>query len=394
MPDRLRVLHVTTGLSVGGAEMMLLKVTSQSDLSRFEHTVVSLGAEGTLAPRFRDAGMQVHSLDVSATRPRLAALRSRIRAFDPALIQGWMYHGNVAATLGRSLARSRAALAWNIRQTLYDLRREKRFTASVIRAGALLSRLPDAIVYNSATSAMQHEKLGYDARRRRLIPNGFDCAAFAPDAQTRARVRSQLGLRESDVVVGLVARFHPMKDHMTFVAAASQVAAIYPQARFLLVGRGLHAPEAGILAALESAGLAERTTVEEERNDMTDVYNALDIACSSSAWGEGFSNAIGEAMACGVPCVVTDVGDSAAIVAQTGTVVASRDPAGLAAAIGELIAAGPEKRQARGSAARLRIEEHYALPAVVAQYESLYDSLTRSGTSQRRNSPPLPMADR
>jgi len=127
---------------------------------------------------------------------------------------------------------------------------------------------------------------------------------------------------------------------------------------------------------------------------MADVYNALDIACSSSAWGEGFSNAIGEAMACGVPCVVTDVGDSAAIVAQTGTVVAPRDATGLAAAIGELIAASPESRHARGAAARQRIVEHYALPAIVAQYESLYDSLTRSGTSQRRNSPPLPMVDR
>ncbi len=394
MPDRLRVLHVTTGLSIGGAEMMLLKVTSQSDRSRFLHSVVSLGAEGSLAPRFRDAGMEVHSLNISATRPRLAALRSRIRTFDPALIQGWMYHGNVAATLGRALARSRAALAWNIRQTLYDLRREKRLTAGVIRTGALLSRLPDAIVYNSSTSAMQHEKLGYDARRHKLIPNGFDCTAFAPDAQARARVRSQLRFRESDVVVGLVSRFHPMKDHMTFVAAAAQIATIYPQARFLLVGRGLRAPETGILAALENAGLGKRTTVEDERDDMVDVYNALDIACSSSAWGEGFSNAIGEAMACGVPCVVTDVGDSAAIVAQTGIVVAARDTARLAAAVGELVAVGPEGRRARGAAARLRIEEHYALAAVVAQYESLYESLTRSGTSRRHNSPSLPMTDR
>ena len=106
------------------------------------------------------------------------------------------------------------------------------------------------------------------------------------------------------------------------------------------------------------------------------MQSALDIACSSSAWGEGFSNAIGEAMACGVPCVVTDVGDSAAIVAQTGIVVAPRDAAALAAAIGELVATGPKRRQAMGGAARQRIEEHYALPAIVAQYESLYDSLT------------------
>jgi len=320
--------------------------------------------------------LEVHSLDASAIRPRLAALRACIREFDPALIQGWMYHGNIAATLGRALARSRAPVAWNIRQTLYEVRKEKRLTANFIRAGALLSRLPDAIIYNSTTGAAQHENFGYDSRRRHLIPNGFDCAEFAPNVEARARVRVQLGMRDSDIVIGLLARFHPMKDHATFVAAAARVAAIYPEARFLIVGRGVRAPETGILAAIANACLLDRAVVLGEREDMPDMQNALDIACSSSAWGEGFSNSIGEAMACGVPCVVTDVGDSAAIVAQTGIVVAPRDAAALAAAIGELVAAGPKRRQAMGGAARQRIEEHYALPAIVAQYESLYDSLT------------------
>ena len=376
MPGSLHVLHVTTGLGIGGAEMMLLKFVTRSDRSRFTHAVVSLGTEGTLTPRFREAGFAVHSLDASAIRPRLAALRACIREFDPALIQGWMYHGNIAATLGRALARSRAPVAWNIRQTLYELRKEKRLTANFIRAGALLSRLPDAIIYNSTTGAAQHENFGYDSRRRHLIPNGFDCAEFAPNVEARARVRVQLGMRDSDIVIGLLARFHPMKDHATFVAAAARVAAIYPEARFLIVGRGVRAPETGILAAIANACLLDRAVVLGEREDMPDMQSALDIACSSSAWGEGFSNAIGEAMACGVPCVVTDVGDSAAIVAQTGIVVAPRDAAALAAAIGELVAAGPKRRQAMGGAARQRIEEHYALPAIVAQYESLYDSLT------------------
>ena len=376
MPGSLHVLHVVTGLMIGGAEMMLLKFVTRSDRARFTHAVVSLGPEGTLTPRFREAGLEVHSLNASALRPRLAALCACIREFDPALIQGWMYHGNIAATLGRTLARSRAPVAWNIRQTLYDVRKEKRLTANFVRAGALLSRLPDAIIYNSATGAAQHEKFGYDARRRHLIPNGFDCVQFAPNVEARARVRVQLGMRDSDIVIGLLTRFHPMKDHATFVAAAARVAAIYPEARFLIVGRGVRAPETGILAAIANAGLRDRAVVLGEREDIPDMQSALDIACSSSAWGEGFSNAIGEAMACGVPCVVTDVGDSASIVAKTGLAVAPRDPAALAAAIGELVAAGAERRHALGVAARQRVVGHYALPAVVAQYETLYESLT------------------
>ena len=263
----------------------------------------------------------------------------------------------------------------------------------MIRTGALLSRLPAAIIYNSETSALQHEQLGYDPRRRRVIPNGFDCALFAPDAQARARMRTQLGLRDSDVVIGLVTRFHPMKDHLSFVAAASQVAAQHADARFLLVGRGVRSAEAGILAALEAADIHERAMVLDEREDMPDVYNALDIACSSSAWGEGFSNAIGEAMACGVPCVVTDVGDSAIIVAQTGMVVPIHDPAALAAAIGRLVAGGAQLRLAMGAAARLRIEQNYALPTVVAQYEALYESFRSVAGPASQDTPIAPNTD-
>jgi glycosyltransferase involved in cell wall biosynthesis len=397
MAPRIRVLHVITDLALGGAETMLLKLVRRSHPDRFAHAVVSLHSEGTMVPRFREARIEVHSLGMSTSRPPVAplvALRSRLRDFDPDVIQGWMYHGNLAGLVGRWLAASRAALAWNIRQTLYDLGNEKRMTAAVIRAGAMLSRRPAAIVYNSATSAGQHEQLGYEPRSRRLIPNGFDCDAFAPDAQVRARMRAALGFRETDVVVALVTRFHPMKGHRTFIAAAAQVAQAHPEARFLIVGRGVGSPDAGVIDALERAGLKDRAIVLEERHDIAELYNATDIACSSSAWGEGFSNAIGEAMACGVPCVVTDRGDSAAIVADTGIAVAASDPAAMASAIGALVAAGSEGRRTLGEAARRRVQERYSLDAVVAQYESLYEALAKDGALLRRLPTQAPIEDR
>lgn len=397
MAASVRVLHVITDVAVGGAEMMLLKLASRSHKDRFTHAVVSLDGDGALVWRFRDAGIEVHALGLSPSRVRLAplaTLRARVRDFDPMVIQGWMYHGNLAGLLGRWLAGSRAALAWNIRQTLYDLGDEKRMTAAVIRAGAVLSRRPAAIVYNSAVSARQHEQFGYSPSRRQLIPNGFDCDALAPDPEARRRMRAGLGLRERDVVVGLVARFHPMKDHQTFVAAAARVAVAHAQARFLIVGRGVSAGDAGVVAAIDHAGLRDRTIVLEERHDIGELLNAIDIACLSSAWGEGFSNAIGEAMACGVPCVVTDVGDSAAIVAETGAVVAPRDPGALASAIGGLVSAGPERRRALGEAARRRIEGRFSLSAVVAQYEALYDVLVQRGAPVAQAQARMPVGDR
>jgi glycosyltransferase involved in cell wall biosynthesis len=185
-----------------------------------------------------------------------------------------------------------------------------------------------------------------------------------------------------------------MKDHQTFVSAAAQVAAAHPEARFLIVGRGVSTREAGVLAAIDSVGLHDRAIVLEERHDIGDVFNAVDIACSSSAWGEGFSNAIGEAMACGVPCVVTDIGDSAAIVADTGMVVAPRDPSALAAAIVALVASGPERRRALGEGARRRVEERFSLATVVAQYEALYETLAQGGATPHQGPAQIMARDR
>lgn len=368
-------MHVISGLGVGGAENMLLKLVSAPGSPGIVHEVLSLDSGGPLLPRYLESGVTVHCLGLHRKRARprhLAELRARIREFDPTVIHGWMYHANLTALLGRWWSGSNALVAWNIRQTIYDLKKEKRTTALVIRAGARLSRRPDAIVYNSATSAHQHEALGYDASTRTLLPNGFDCVKFAPDPATRDRVRQQLGLASDDVVVALVARYHPMKDHKTFVAAAATLARESPKIRFLIVGLGVSQPGAGILDALSSAGIRERAVVQEVQKDVSPMYKAADIACSSSAWGEGFSNAIGEAMACGLPCVVTDVGDSAILVGDTGRVVPPRDPEALAAALSSVLASD---HVALGKAARRRIETNYSLGAVVTQYEEFYRNL-------------------
>ena len=376
---RKRVLHLITGLAVGGAETMLAKLCAASDWSRFCHSVASLESGGALVPRLREMRVEVRELGFAARVPSVRALfrlRQCVRELRPDVIQGWMYHGNAAALLARTFTSSRMPLAWNVRQSLYDLQNEKRLSALVIRLNAALSSRVDAIVYNSETSAGQHEAFGFSAAHREVIPNGFDCAAFAPDGSERARMRGALSIDDSEVVVGLVSRYHPMKDHRTFIEAVGRAAAAYPRLRALLVGRGVSRPESGIPQALAANGLAGSAIVLEERQDVAALFNAMDIACSSSAWGEGFSNAIGEAMACGVPCVVTDVGDSARIVGNNGKVVPARDVQGFAAALLALAALGREGRVALGAAARRRVESLYSIDAVVTQYESLYDRLT------------------
>ena len=372
-------MHVITGLTTGGAETMLLKLLSAAS-ENMEHVVVSLGDEGTIGPRITALGVPVHCLGLKRNAPNpfkaLSILRLA-RRIDPQLIQGWMYHGNLMASMAASglpktKSREQVPVLWNIRQTVYDLRNERWLTAKLIRLGAHFSARPAAIIYNSQTSAGQHETLGYRAGKRVIIPNGFDGQVLRPDDAARKAVRAELGVADDNILIGLVARYHPMKDHAGFLRAAAMVAQDHPQVRFALAGTGVSAKQPQLAEGLKQNGLQDRVTLLGERSDIPRLNNGFDISCSASAWGEGFSNAIGEAMACGVPCAVTDVGDSAYLVGDTGLVVPPREPQALANVIVRLIDTGSVGRRQLGAKARKRIETEYSLRAIVQRYENLY----------------------
>lgn len=365
-----RILHVITGLQTGGAEMMLWKLLS---LSREHHAqaVVSLMDEGTIGARIAGLDVPVYSLGLRAAAPspaRALSIRSLTRRFHPDLIMGWMYHGNLMASFAGLMATGKPPVLWSIRQALDagDLWRRP-----VVKLGAFFSRRPDAIIYNSAVGAEQHASFGYQSAKPIVIPNGFDCAAFRPDPQARAEVRRELSIDEGAPLVGLVARYHPMKDHAGFLRAASLVAKQHPSVRFVLIGSGTRGQPALQTQAAELQ-IENRMIFLGERSDMPRMTAALDIACSGSAWGEGFSNATGEAMACGVPCVVTEVGDGPYLVGQTGLCVPPSHPEALAGAMSRLIAAGPEYRRQLGAAARRRVQENFSLSSVVGRFESVF----------------------
>ena len=370
----MRILHIITDLSTGGAEMMLLKLLSAGH-REWESHVISLGDEGTIGPRIAKLGIEVSSLGLrgAALNPfRALAIKPITKKFGPSLIVGWMYHGNVAASLARLWTSQRPPVIWNVRQTLYDIRNERRRTAAIIRLSARMSRHPAAIVYNSRISAQQHQDFGYRAAKQIVIPNGFDLELFHPDAHARKEVREELGLPGDAVLVGLIARYHPMKDHAGFLQAAAYVAQQNSNVYFLLAGNGVTKEQPELLTMLSAERLDQRIFLMGERSDLPRITAALDIACSSSAWGEGFSNAIGEAMACGVPCVVTDIGDSGFIIGDTGLLVPPRNPQALADAISRLIVAGADRRQQLGAAARLKVEKEFSLASITCRFAELY----------------------
>ena len=227
-----------------------------------------------------------------------------------------------------------------------------------------------------------------------VIPNGFDLGQHRPDEDTRRRMRQALRIEDGTILVGLVARVHPQKDHRNFVRAAGMLSRRYPDVRFLLcggagcAGAGDTSPRnAELVRMIEQEGILGRVLLLGQRDDVPAVLNALDLGTLSSSYGEAFPLVIGEAMACGVPCVVTDVGDCGHLVGDTGRVVPPRDPAALARAWEELIELGTAGRSRLGRAARARVEEHFGLPHVIAEYAALYRRLLGAPGVQAVGSP-------
>ena len=270
-------------------------------------------------------------------------------------------------------------MVWNVRQSSVDPRHDRRSAVWCARTCAALSgRLPTAIVCNSAAGASIHVGLGYDGDRMRIIPNGVDVEAFRPDPSARSDVREELGVPGDGFLIGLIGRFHPQKDHRTFVGAAGRLAALDGRARFALCGEDVTSDNPDLASWVEATGHADRFRLLGVRSDVPRITAALDASTSSSSHGEGFGNVIVEAMACGVPCVVTDVGDSRSIVADTGIAVPPGDPAALVEAWRSLLRMSESRRSGMGAAARRRAAEEFSIETMVARFGELYAQVARA----------------
>lgn len=365
-----------TGLSTGGAERSLYNLLSGGLASRFHSAVISLRDRGALSEQIENLNVPVHALGVRHGVVRPAALwhaHRFLQVFQPNVVQGWMYHGNLAASAAAAVAPGQPAVAWNVRHSLYRLRDEKWTTRWVIRAGRQQSSRPDAIIYNSSRSRYQHEAFGFAAERGRVIPNGFDVVALTANTEVRARVRQALKIPNDASVVGHVGRFHPMKDHASFLRAAVAVAYVRPKSRFLLVGRNVSLDNPTLVGIVPSE-LESRFHFLGERDDVPDLMKAMDWFCLSS-WSEAFPNVVGEAMASALPCVVTDVGDTADVVGNAGFIVPPKNPEKLVAALLEATSLPEQKRARLGEIALRRIKNQYVIDASVLKYDETYRDL-------------------
>ena len=370
--EPLRIVHLITGLEAGGAERMLTRVATGSDQHRFTSLVISMTTGGAMEAILTGARIRVETLRMPRGRldPRGIVRLSRIlREWRPHLLQTWLYHADLLGLSARLLSHA-PHLLWNIRCT------ESVGSAALRRVLSSCSEMPDGVVVNSVAGQQFHQqRLRYRPKRWEYIPNGFDTRELRPDEGARSRLRNELGIAETATVIGMAARYHPMKDHANFFAAAGALAQRREDAVFVLAGSGITPGNPEIVAAIGEYGLAQRVLLLGERQDIGAVYPAFDIATLSSAFGEGCPNVLGEAMACGVPCVATDSGDSARLLGDTGVVVPPRDPQALAAAWERFAGIPSNERRGLGRLARERIIHDYDIDVIIRRYEALYEGV-------------------
>jgi len=370
----MHVLHVIVGLDIGGAELMLSRlVDGNREAPELRHSVVSLTGLGTVGAALRREGVPVHTLDMkgaSSAPVSLFRLSRLIRRLQPDVVQTWMYHADFLGGIAAVLAGHRRVI-WGVRAT-HVQSEGLRVTIWLRRLCALLSRwLPEKIVCAAEASRQAHAEAGYDRSRMIVIPNGFDTATLKAAALGRSAQRERSGFTGTTVVIGAVGRFNAVKDFHNFVEASRLVAKASEHAQFVLVGRDLDEHNAELMGWISKAGLAPRFTLLGERSDVPACLSAMDIFCLSSR-SEGFPNVVGEAMAVGVPCVVTDVGDAAMLVGDTGIVVPSENSPALAAGLVQMMNLPTQARQQYGEAAQRRIESNFSIEVSRQRFEQVY----------------------
>lgn len=369
----MRILHLITSLGLGGAETQL--VTLATAMQRIGHVVevVSLIPGGYNADQLRAAGVPVSDLGMQRGIPNLGAiwrLFRVLRRFQPEVLQSWLYHADLLA-LFATLFHRRTALFWNLRCSRLEPRDHGHALFLVIWLLAHLSRRPQAVVANAVSGKKFHADMGYRPRDWEIIPNALDTETFRPAEWARREVRGELGLSESTPLVGLVGRYHPMKDHGTFLKAAALVGKMRSETHFVLVGPGVTWDNPVLAEEVRELGIKERVHLLGGRTDIARLQAAWDVGVCSS-YSEGFPNVLGEAMSCGVPCVSTDVGDTRLVVGDTGEIVPSRQAEALAMGIGRLLALNPAERRILGQRARQRVLENFSTAAAVERYLKLY----------------------
>jgi glycosyltransferase involved in cell wall biosynthesis len=367
-----KIFHIITSLEAGGAERTLVNVLSHGLTELGQSVIVCLAGEGKYAHSLRELGLQVFCLEINSPKSVLVGiwrLRKLVIRYNPDLIQGWMYHGNLASLIASWLSNRKNVLIWNIRHSLDAIQDETLSTRLIIWLNKTLSWAPQHIIYNSKTSLYQHKEIGFRSSSE-LIPNGIDANAIKLDQVRRVRLREQLNIQKEQFVIGHVGRYHPLKDHKTFVKATLELVKTKSDIIVVCIGKGLTWNNVEIQSLIPSEYQHQYYLLGEQDNVLS-LMSVFDVFCSTSI-SEAFPNVILEAMANALPVISTDVGDCRQIVGSDGVVVPARDAKRLTIAIKDIYAKEENERKKIGRSLKKRVSQLYSMEHCISLYTQLY----------------------
>jgi glycosyltransferase involved in cell wall biosynthesis len=363
----MKIMFLIRSLDIGGAERQLIVLAKALHAMGMPCVVVTFYEEGGLVTELLSSGVRVTSLAKKGRWDILFfmwKLYQKIKREQPTILHSYLGSANMLAVLFKSVF-PKMRVVWGVRASNMDLTRYDWLSRIIWRLECKLSSYPDSIIANSIAGRDYAVKHGFPLHKIHVVPNGIDTNKFKPNSQLRAQIRTEWSIFADAKLVGLIARLDPMKDHPTFLRAALLLKKQYPSLRFVCIGDGPPEYKAQLLLLVNQLELKDELIWTGSRSDMPAVYNALDIAVSSS-YGEGFSNAVAEAMACGIPCVVTAAGDSPAIVGSDGVTVPTGSPKALANGIARLIDMPGSEFAKLKENVRNRIQDYYSIAALVS----------------------------
>lgn len=367
----MKIVHIITGLNNGGAEMMLYKLLSKSDRKKHQIEVISMLDKGVMGNKLEALDIKVHTLNLGG-KNFLQAIKKGIEICKTCdVIQCWMYHANLFGYVVNLLCHKK--LLWGIRRGKIIKGKDKTLTIMITKVCAFFSHFVDKVIYCADESRKFHEAIGYDAKKSIVIPNGFELDRFFRSIPERKSFREKEGIGNEDFVIAFVGRYSNVKGYHEFVKAVKIVIDKVSDKNITVVcaGKDVTYDNKELADEIEKACLQEYIKLLGRRDDIPSLLSAADLYVSAS-FTEAFSNAIGEAMACEVPCVVTDVGDSAYIVGSCGKIVADNTPEILAAAMLEMINSSQEALEELGQRSRKRVSELFEINRIALEYENLY----------------------
>lgn len=333
--NQVRIALFCPSLGLGGSEQQLVNLAIGLRAREYDVRVVVLYGGEPLERQLGQSRVPVVNLDKKTTAGALAAalrLRRYIRRERVHIV--YSFHGlpNLMVACIRLFDR-RVKIILGIRATRLDVSARVWWQRWAYWLEPRLATCADLIIANSHAGYKDAAERGFTVSKLRIVLNGIDASRFLPDRAAGLQMRRELNIDASERVVGLVARIDPMKGHRTFLEAAAMVKGKQATARFLCVWDGDPLEQQRLAELSRRLGLGETVLWTRGDRDMGRFYNAMDVVVSASRYGEGFSNTIAEAMACGRRCVVTDAGDSARLVEGVGIVVPPSDSSKLAAGI-------------------------------------------------------------